>query len=114
MPCPLTSPKQEANNNNILEQSRDDALRVIVPLHLPLCLDVGNRLLALIFINTCAADVGELPFAHPSVQINVSSADKERSVGRDLEPRPDLPDEVEEDDERKGETVFEEDFGVGA
>src|SRR2546423_11192793 len=98
MPCPLTSPKQEANNNNILEQSRDDALRVIVPLHLPLGLDVGNRLLALIFINTCAADVGELPFAHPSVQINVSSADKERSVGRDLEPRPDLPDEVEEDD----------------
>src|SRR5205814_4796456 len=102
------------NNNNILEQSRDNALRVIVPLLLPLCPNVGNRLLAFIFINTCAADVGELPFAHPSIQINVSSADIERSVGRDLEPRPDLPDEVEEDDERKGETVFEEDFGIGA
>jgi hypothetical protein len=85
------SPKGEATTT-ILEQSRDDARRVVVPLLLPLCLNVGNRLPALVLVDTGAADVGELPVAHASVQVDVSGADKERSVRGDLEPRPDLPD----------------------
>jgi hypothetical protein len=102
------------SNSNILEQSRDDALGIVVPLLLPLCLDLGDRLPALFRVGTGATDVGKLPVAHARVKIDVSGADKERSVGWDLEPRPDLPDKVEEDDERNGKAVFEEDFGVGA
>ena len=56
----------------------------------------------------------ELTFAHASVKVDVASADEKRSMGWDLEPRPDFPDKVEEEDQRKGETVFKERFGVRA
>jgi hypothetical protein len=56
----------------------------------------------------------ELTFAHASVKVDVAGADEKRSMSRDLEPRPDFPDKVEEEDQRKGEAVFEEYFGVRA
>ena len=55
----------------------------------------------------------ELAVTHASVQIDVASADEKRSVGWDLEPRPDFPDEIEEKDQRNCEAIFEEDLGVG-
>ena len=56
----------------------------------------------------------ELTVAHTSVKVDVAGADEKRSVGRDLEPRPDFPEKVEEEDQRKGEAVFKERFGVRA
>ena len=56
----------------------------------------------------------ELTIAHASVKVDVASADEKRSMGRDLEPRPDFPDKVEEDDQRNGEAVFKEHFGIRA
>ena len=54
----------------------------------------------------------ELAVAHAGVQIDVAGADEEGSVGRDLEPRVHLPDDVEEDDQRKSETRLEKSVGV--
>ena len=101
-------------SNNALEQSREEALRVVVPLLLSLCLNFGDRLSALCLVDTGAADMCELTLAHTSVKVDVASADEKRSMGWDLEPRPDFPDKVEEEDQRKGEAVFKEHFGVGA
>jgi hypothetical protein len=56
----------------------------------------------------------ELALAHTSVKVDVASADEKRSMGWDLEPRPDFPEKVEEENQRKGETVFKERFGVRA
>jgi hypothetical protein len=56
----------------------------------------------------------ELTLAHTGVKVDVASANEKRSMGWDLEPRPDFPDNVEEEDQRKGEAVFKERFGVRA
>jgi hypothetical protein len=101
-------------SNNALEQSREETLRVVVPLPLSLCLNFGDRLPALCLVDAGAADMCELTITHTSVKVNVASADEKRSMGWDLEPRPDFPDKVEEEDQRKGEAVFKERFGVRA
>ena len=101
-------------SNNALEQSRDEVLWVVVPLLLSLFLNFGDQLPALCIVDTGAADMCELTLAHTSVKVDVASADEKRSMGWDLEPRPDFPDKVEEDDQRNGEAVFKERFGVRA
>ena len=101
-------------SNNALEQSRDEVLWVVVPLLLSLFLNFGDQLPALCIVDTGAADMCELTLAHTSVKVDVASADEKWSMGWDLEPRPDFPDKVEEDDQRNGEAVFKERFGVRA
>ena len=55
----------------------------------------------------------ELAVAHAGVEINIAGTDEKRSVGWDFEPRIDLPDKVEAEDQRNSEAVFEEVFGIG-
>jgi hypothetical protein len=67
--------------------------------------DTGS---ALLFWNTSSAD--ELLFgAHSSVDINVTNLDIQRTMGWNLEPGVDLPDEVQDNEERSGQIGLEED-----
>lgn len=112
--CGILVGESVGATTNALEQSREEALWVVVPLLLSLRLNFGDRLPALCLVDIEAADMCELTFAHTSVKVDVASADEKRSMGWDLEPRPDFPDKVEEEDQRKGEAVFKERFGVRA
>lgn len=48
-----------------------------------------------------------LVLAHASVNVDILCADKHGTVSGDLEPTVDLPDQVQEDDERQGQILVE-------
>jgi hypothetical protein len=86
-------------------QSSSHTMNLLLILHF---LDAST---ALVWGNIHAADPA-LALTHTRVNIDVPQSDEQWSIGRADEPTPDLPDQVQEDQEGSSKVKLEEVLGV--
>lgn len=105
-------PDQTNSETEHLQEGGDDAFGVIVPSHLALLLHASNGGTALrLRLAHCRVGYEALVVAHAGVDVDLVGRDPEWAVGRYVEPRVYLPDEVEDEDERQSEVLLKKIVG---